>query len=1415
VLAAALLSTAAAANYWPPVSVGVVALWTGGPLPPYTKWACASMAAQRGGVATLYLVVDNITQSKVPSACLDPRVRLMEKGTNGIAHMFANGLSASDGEQHLAFRERLKRLFVSAIDKSPRLLIELKPAWLWVMREALLGAGHSHATYTDLDVVFGDLSRWLRPELVHPYDVTTWAYEDDTYRLFLRGQWSMFRLQGEEAAELAQRFKRCSYLSTRLEAWLEQRAAVRDAAPDNAADRALALFPDNSEELAQGAAENGTKGCATFDGAALGHFLSAEGCYSCVVFTGTPTLRVAVRPVGFSDHSAMPVWWAYGKLGRLDKFACRPRTRHSELPPSSPAARANGSATSAEAALHKDVAAESKRKDSLATQLSRQLPWCHGRFLAAWLRALRAAKDSDAARAARKRRRVPSGGGGAQLIPVRHGADCAHLSWIVRSCPGSGRCLSNSSHGAPRGAVGVFGEQAVIERVGLSRAAATRHLPCAAPRSFEDIARGNGWADNASTAGGDEALARCEPMREAALFHYRVWDHMDPVDESASKSASMCSMAESHYLRAAFSASFNATTAGHTICDIFYPYASRSPQEWLVLSGGKLHRTCIGYSRTPTDPCEVGLRCDKDLQTRRWLARRKAACWLKNACVGTVSNQARAVQRLLESGRLHAVRCGDELEALFHVAPAYSLPDQPDAAGQASMASKLVGIHFLGDKFRRFLQVLMRSVAELEHPSCEVSNRSQSLRAFYSGAPSPPPQPLIVFGITSKNSEEDLGRLEVMWGAPAREGYPVLIFSAAPPPRPLLHQELTHVQLSSEDGLLSDSEYPPVQKNFHIWHALAHYQGWHDQTRAGAADAAGFEKATAPSWYARCDADTFVDPARLAAELDRYFGNPRTQPWYTGHPGQGRAHERKVMRMNFSQYAVGGSCEIVSAAALALVKDELLGCARRTRSTMQAAPTEKVRLALGHSDVELARCLSEKGISFRVLKPEPAHRSMFVSASWRSGDGQLPGVTFDQLATVLRQRRAIATLHPVKSLAVAHYLAAVVHEGRTPVLPWTTDVFYENEGASTMCMHNPAALRMATACCNSHARRSAGTLYGLSYRTFRSFCLADRCSISLSECAPSIPARCASAKDVKLFLRRALGVFVTQAPNEPWATRRAHALQAMLMVRMTILGGVPGRSAYSGGIDRLTAGELGLRDSFRIAAQDAVNRRASALLWLEHDAIEHRELRSRWKALLACPRCFAYMISPGGALLLGASEWSLFHSKTRHTHPWSVDVEPELTVLAGCGKANQTCYNALYKTQGTFACMLSRHVLPLLLQWLKGSNRPIDHFWEFLAAKGYVVRVAYPNLFAMAVSGHSQVAARPLDDEKNTNYRYRLMHWDIQQYAYHKSRAAEGGKDAPQAVSEAGGAADPVSASLWGPWAQELLPDASANASSA
>ena len=155
VVAWAVAAWAAAAA---PARVALVAVWHGPKrMPPYAAQACASLAPAAG--ARLVLIVDDVVAAGVPAACLDgAAVDVLERGAGGVARGLGDGLArALRAEADSAVRDATVRV----LRELPAVVIELKPLWLWAWRDDLLGRGFTHATFTDLDVIFGDLGPWI------------------------------------------------------------------------------------------------------------------------------------------------------------------------------------------------------------------------------------------------------------------------------------------------------------------------------------------------------------------------------------------------------------------------------------------------------------------------------------------------------------------------------------------------------------------------------------------------------------------------------------------------------------------------------------------------------------------------------------------------------------------------------------------------------------------------------------------------------------------------------------------------------------------------------------------------------------------------------------------------------------------------------------------------------------------------------------------------------------------------------------------------------------------------------------------------------------------------------------------------------------------------------------------------------
>lgn len=116
-------------------------------------------------------------------------------------------LSRTVEKDNLAMdRERFLTILEHNIEVYPYALVEFKPAYGHIFSEYI--RGYSHWGYADLDILFGDLSRWITPDELNVYDIVTYGFGDQTH-LYLRGQFTIHR----NDAKITSLWKDCSYLS--------------------------------------------------------------------------------------------------------------------------------------------------------------------------------------------------------------------------------------------------------------------------------------------------------------------------------------------------------------------------------------------------------------------------------------------------------------------------------------------------------------------------------------------------------------------------------------------------------------------------------------------------------------------------------------------------------------------------------------------------------------------------------------------------------------------------------------------------------------------------------------------------------------------------------------------------------------------------------------------------------------------------------------------------------------------------------------------------------------------------------------------------------------------------------------------------------------------------------------------------
>jgi len=104
-------------------------------------------------------------------------------------------------------RDQLIKIVTYHVHQYPYVLVEFKPAIGHIFSDLLVG--YSHWGYSDLDIAFGDLPRWITPDELEDYDIVTYGYGDQN-RVYLRGQFTFHK----NTPHINQIWRECDYLSS-------------------------------------------------------------------------------------------------------------------------------------------------------------------------------------------------------------------------------------------------------------------------------------------------------------------------------------------------------------------------------------------------------------------------------------------------------------------------------------------------------------------------------------------------------------------------------------------------------------------------------------------------------------------------------------------------------------------------------------------------------------------------------------------------------------------------------------------------------------------------------------------------------------------------------------------------------------------------------------------------------------------------------------------------------------------------------------------------------------------------------------------------------------------------------------------------------------------------------------------------
>lgn len=150
-------------------------------IPKYLKWSCLSMSAAQDMYDLLIFHEDN---TKIMALQCPPNVIKINLYKDGLATIITKTISRSNSP-------RVLELLKEVLTKIPYFLAQFKIASGAIFAKYL--KKYTHWTYTDPDIIWGDLSHWVPAFELEYFDIITLAKFYDASRLFLRGQFALHR----------------------------------------------------------------------------------------------------------------------------------------------------------------------------------------------------------------------------------------------------------------------------------------------------------------------------------------------------------------------------------------------------------------------------------------------------------------------------------------------------------------------------------------------------------------------------------------------------------------------------------------------------------------------------------------------------------------------------------------------------------------------------------------------------------------------------------------------------------------------------------------------------------------------------------------------------------------------------------------------------------------------------------------------------------------------------------------------------------------------------------------------------------------------------------------------------------------------------------------------------------------------
>lgn len=239
----------------------------------YFEWSCRSIANSKD-IADLIVFHEN--NQKLNNITCAENVKFVNLGASGLSQIIANHLLGTNSSEKSVVD--VSFVLQNVLIKHPKYLVEVKPLFGTLFKNYL--TSYSHWTYTDPDIIWGNLTNWLEPKDLEDFDYISYAKIWDAARLFLRGQITIHK----NTEEINNLWRKLDYFK-----------------PEIVASRlgtALHMLASN----------------APSDTVFRSNFYSAEGLYSQLVFKSKAKVKIIGR--GFDDFLREPVILNNGMLTR-------------------------------------------------------------------------------------------------------------------------------------------------------------------------------------------------------------------------------------------------------------------------------------------------------------------------------------------------------------------------------------------------------------------------------------------------------------------------------------------------------------------------------------------------------------------------------------------------------------------------------------------------------------------------------------------------------------------------------------------------------------------------------------------------------------------------------------------------------------------------------------------------------------------------------------------------------------------------------------------------------------------------------------------------------------------------------------------------------------------------------------------